>query len=373
MQASTRYCSRRRPSPDPTSPLTSPEPQGSLSVGVSLARRLIRFVSGDGGNVKARRINASASVQTPVSATRGPGLALAPALVIAAAYLGAGALWIVLSEWLLARDEQATTLQLLRGLGFVAATAIALYLVLGRMMSRLQHGAQSQAQMASQLREQTEQQRLLAHRLMQAEEDTRRAIAKDLHDGPLQSLTLSFMRLDASTRADETIDARQVSNAMAAIREASDEIRAVVRALHPPLLAELGLAAAVERHCHELTTRTGRDIQFDRPADRGGRALHQDVSIAAFRIAQEAIANAVKHTASDPVMVRLSLDDDSIEVDVTDQGPGFNADDRVGAGLGLLSMRERAESVGGTLTVRSTPAGGTQVHVLLPDPTTEAR
>jgi len=322
--------------------------------------------------VKARRVGVAASVQTPDSTTRSPRLAFAPALVVAGAYLGAGALWIVTSEWILRAlvgTEHATTVQLLKGLGFVAVTAVALYVVLGRVMSRLQSSAQSQAQMASQLRDHSEQQRLLAHRLMQAEEDTRRAIAKDLHDGPLQALTLSFMRLDASTRTEETIDPRQVANAMSAIREASEEIRAVVRALHPPLLAELGLAPAVERHCHELTTRTGRDIQFDRPTDRGGRPVHQDVSIAAFRITQEAIANAVKHTASDPVMVRLSFHDDSVEVEVTDQGPGFDANDKVGAGLGLLSMRERAESVGGELTVRSTPAGGTQVHVRIPDPT----
>jgi len=315
-------------------------------------------------------MDASASMPTQITPVRAAQRTLAPALVVTGAYLGTGALWIVLSEWFLSvavTNEQASTVQMLKGLGFVAATAIALYFVLGKMMRRLQAGVLAQAQMAAQLRDQSEQQRLLAHRLMQAEEETRRAIAKDLHDGPLQSLTLSFMSLDAASRGDAPIDRDQVTNAMAAIREASDEIRAVVRALHPPLLAELGLAAAVERHCYELSKRTEREIRFDRPSDGGGRAVHQDVGIAAFRIAQEAVANAVKHTSVDPILVRLSLDDDAVEVDVTDQGPGFNADDRVGVGLGLLSMRERAESVGGTLVVRSTPTGGTQVHVRIPD------
>lgn len=298
------------------------------------------------------------------------GVPVAPALAVAVAYLGAGALWILVSEWVLATvvsDDQAAAIQVGKGIGFVVVTSAALYLVLGRMMRELQDGAKAQASMASRLRERSAQQRLLSQRLMQAEEDTRRAVAKDLHDGPLQALTLSFMRLDAASRNAEAepIDTEQVITAMAAIREASDEIRAVVRALHPPLLAELGLSAAVERHCREMSTRTGRDIRFDSEVVRG-TGPHPDASIAAFRIAQESISNAVKHTSADPIVVRLELRPSEIEVDVTDQGPGFNADSQIGVGLGLLSMRERAESVGGVLSLRSTPTGGTQVHVRIP-------
>lgn len=301
---------------------------------------------------------------------------MGPALAVAVAYLGAGALWIVVSEWLLSAvssDGQVIAIQVGKGLGFVIVTSVALYLVLGRMMRELQDGANAQASMASRLQERAAQQRLLSQRLMQAEEDTRRAVAKDLHDGPLQALTLSFMRLDAASRnADaEPIDAAQVASAMTAIREASDEIRGVVRALHPPLLAELGLSAAVERHCREMSSRTGRDIHFASEVAHG-TGPHPDIAIAAFRIAQEAVANAVKHTTADPIIVCLELHADEIEVDVTDRGPGFNADSQIGVGLGLLSMRERAESVGGSLTVRSASAGGTQVHVRIPVRNTDA-
>ena len=280
-----------------------------------------------------------------------------------------------MSEWVLGRlvvDDRATLVQMLKGMGFVAVTGVALYLVLGRMMRSLQEGAQAQASLAARLREQSAQRRLLAHRLMQAEEDTRRAVAKDLHDGALQSLTLSFMRLDAATRgAGEPVDADEVANAMAAIREASEEIRSVVRALHPPLLAELGLASAVERHCVEMSRRTGREIEFAREA-RVEAPIDPDAAIAAFRITQEAIANALKHTTSGPIVVRLSLSASAVDVNVLDDGPGFNAESKIGAGLGLLSMRERAQSVGGGLTIRSTPSGGTHVHVRIPDAAPEA-
>ncbi len=325
------------------------------------------------GTMKAERMPAPATRERPSS--RRPAPHLGPALAVAAAYVAAGALWIVLSEWLLGRmaiDHRATLVQMVKGLGFVGVTGFALYLVLGRMMRTLQEGAQAQASLAARLREQSAQRRLLAHRLMRAEEDTRRAVAKDLHDGPLQSLTLSFMRLDAATRGPgEPIDPEEISNAMAAIREASEEIRSVVRALHPPLLAELGLASAVERHCMEMSRRTGREIEFAREA-RDEAPIDPDTAIATFRITQEAIANALKHTTSGAIVVRLSLGTGSVDMNVMDDGPGFNAESKIGAGLGLLSMRERAQSVGGALTIRSTPAGGTHVHVRIPDAAPEA-
>ncbi|MGE3960365.1 MAG: sensor histidine kinase [Dehalococcoidia bacterium] len=293
-----------------------------------------------------------------------------PALAVALAYLAAGALWIVGSEWLLrllVPDDRTQLGQLLKGVGFVAVTSLALYLVLSRMMGELQEGARAQESLASRLRLRSAQQRRLSQRLMQAEEDTRRAVAKDLHDGPLQALTLSFMRLDAATRsgAADTVDAEQVISAMSAIRDASDEIRAVVRALHPPLLAELGLAPAIERHCHETSTRTGRDIRFARDIDATVSAGH-DVAIAAFRITQEAVANAVKHTTADPIVVTLVMKPERIDVDIVDGGPGFNPEVAIGAGLGLLSMRERAESVGGELAVTSNASGGTHVSARIP-------
>lgn len=325
--------------------------------------------------MKAQRISAPTSGRAQArrrKATPRPG----PALAVAGAYVATGVLWILLSKWLLDRlvvDHRATLMELVEGLGFVGVTGIALYIVLSRMMRTLQDGTQAQALMASRLREESAQRRLLAHRLMQAEEDTRRAVAKDLHDGPLQSLTLSFMRLDAATRGEgEPIDREQVATAMAAIREASEDIRAVVRALHPPLLAEFGLTSAIERHCVEMARRTGREITFTGEAHID-TPIDPDVGIAAFRIAQEAIANALKHTTSDPVVVRLSLGDPAVDVHVIDVGPGFNAESRIGAGLGLLSMRERAQSVGGALIISSTPAGGTHVHVRIPDTAPDGR
>lgn len=323
----------------------------------------------------AERIRAGTSPQArSAPALRGTmrsrAMRLRPAIVVAVAYLAAGTAWIVASEGILDAlipAEHTTLIQVAKGVGFVVVTSVALYLVLGSMLRELQEGTRTQASLAARLREQAQQQRLLAQRLMQAEEETRRAVAKDLHDGPLQALTLSFMRLDAASREGETapIDATQIATAMAAIREASEEIRGVVRSLHPPLLAELGLSAAVERHCRELATRTGREIRFAGRNDGHSSVPHQ-VGIAVFRITQEAVANAVKHTTAGPILVELAVGASLIEVDVVDEGPGFNPEAELGTGLGLLSMRERAESVGGSIEVRSTSTGGTHVVARIP-------
>src|SRR5690606_34257523 len=154
-----------------------------------------------------------------------------------------------------------------------------------RVLAELRTSLAKQAALAGEVRSRAREQRRLAHRLMQAEEDTRRAVAKDLHDGPLQSLTLTFMQLDAALRpVDEggPVDAERVGQAMSAVRSASEEIRAVVRALHPPLLAELGLVAALERHCNDSGRRAEREIIF-----RGAPTLPTvggQAAIAVFRI-----------------------------------------------------------------------------------------
>ena len=319
--------------------------------------------------MKAERVRMAVPARLPAPTPR-RALRVPPALAVALVYLASGAAWIFGSEWLLellVPAEHAHTVQVFKGVGFVVVTSIALYVMLNRMMGQLQEGTRAQASLATRLRERSAQQQRLSQRLMLAEEETRRAVAKDLHDGPLQALTLSFMRLDAATRSGtvESVDAEQVMTAMAAIKEASEEIRGVVRALHPPLLAELGLAAAIERHCRETSTRAGRDIRFTRDGD-AEFTVDEDIAIATFRITQEAVANAVKHTTTDPILVTLTMRRSNVAVDIIDQGPGFNPEAAIGAGLGLLSMRERAESVAGSLTLRSTARGGTHVSVSIP-------
>lgn len=293
-----------------------------------------------------------------------------PIVAVIVAYVLVGAAWMLLSEWALDAllpERQAVWNAILHGLGFVTVSGVALYLILGRMVDALQHSMRERLSLATEVRSRATTQRLLAHQLMRAEEETRRAVAKDLHDGPLQMLTLSFMQLDAAIREHEDgteFDRERIGGAMDAIRNASAEIRAAVRELHPPLLAELGLAAAIERHCREVAARTEREVRFY--ADEELPAPLPAPSIALFRIAQEALANAAKHTRDAPIQVSLTCDHHELHLEVEDEGPGVDLRDALGAGLGLVSMRERAASVGGRLELRSSPSSGTSVRIRLP-------
>lgn len=293
------------------------------------------------------------------------------ALVVALTYATAGILWITVSEWAthtIFGDADHATIQLVKGLGFVIVTSLALFAILGRTMRALEESTEAQRALASEVRERAAAQRRLVHRLMGAEEEARRAVAKELHDGPLQALTLSFMHLDAASRkvdGRDTVDAAQVATAMTTIRQAADEIRQILRALHPPLLADLGLSAALERHCREVAAITGRNVRFE--ADGAlPVGLDNRTAITAFRIVQEAVANAAKHTRQGDVTVRLRISSDQLLLDVEDAGPGFTPEHAPGQGLGLVSMRERAESESGHFEVRSAEGGGTHVHARIP-------
>lgn len=302
----------------------------------------------------------------------GPRDAARAALLVASAYALSGIVWLVLSDWALEAlaHDQIAVAHTLRGLGFVAVTSVALYLALRSLLGALRGSAEARTTLAEEVRSRAEEQQRLAHRLFLAEEETRRAVAKDLHDGPLQALTISFMQLDAALRASEAagapLDVARVDGAMSTIKEASADIRAVLRALHPPLLAELGLSAAIERHCNEMAALTRRTVTF-----KGAQqtpTIPPATAIALFRIAQEAVANAVKHTADGTISVRIDSSPSAVRVEVTDTGPGFRPGKPgagYGDGLGLISMRERAESVGAHFSLES-QMDGTRVVVTAP-------
>lgn len=291
-----------------------------------------------------------------------------PAVAGALAYAVSGSLWVIATEWLFESvwsNGDSGVFHIARGLGFIAVTTVVLYALLGRMLGALMRSNRDQTALARDERTGARDQRRLSHQLMRAEEETRRAVAKDLHDGALQSLTLSFMQLDAAVRSTDgvSVDAAQVQDAMTAIRDASDEIRAVVRALHPPLLAELGLGPAVERYCRELTQRAQREVVLQR--DQSLPELPPQVAITIFRIAQEALANALKHTRTGAISVTLGFEGRAVALDVRDSGPGFDPAESTSAGLGLVSMRERAESIGAEFVLASDPHG-TSVRVRVP-------
>lgn len=199
--------------------------------------------------------------------------------------------------------------------------------------------------------------------LVLAREEDRRRIRRDLHDGLGPVLGGVAMRLDAAGNAVESDPAtahRLVVQSRAEITEALADVRRLVHGLRPPALDDLGLLAAVEQQA-DRTRAAGLTVSV-RADDVAG--LPAAVEVAAYRIVSEALANVARHAQAHSCTVTLATGPADLEVEVSDDGRGIAAD--VVAGVGLRSLRERAEELGGRYEVVCPPGGGTTVRAWLP-------
>jgi signal transduction histidine kinase len=210
---------------------------------------------------------------------------------------------------------------------------------------------------------------LLLDQVLSAQEDERRRIAADLHDGLGQNLTTMLLRLSV-LEGSAVPDAARAN--VAALREIAStsltELRELVRATRPPALDDLGLAAAVERQLADVAAATGIATRFSGPDGEGCRYA-PEVETAVYRVVQEAVTNAVRHAAAGRIEVDLATTDEVLTATVRDDGRGFD----VRAALqparqpfGLLGMRERGAVFGGSVDVTSEPGRGTVVEVRIP-------
>jgi signal transduction histidine kinase len=209
-------------------------------------------------------------------------------------------------------------------------------------------------------------------RLVEAREDERRRIRRDLHDGlgpALAGITAALEGLEAVAEHDPAAAAAGLPDLRARARAAVGDVRRLVDGLRPPSLDELGLAGALAEELARLEQATGTRCILEAPSDLA--ALPAAVEVAALRITLEAVTNVVRHAGARRCAVVLTADDRRLTVVVEDDGAGLPA--KVVPGVGLASMRERAEEVGGTLAVAPRPDGGTRVRAELPLPRGERR
>src|SRR5262245_706038 len=217
--------------------------------------------------------------------------------------------------------------------------------------------------------------RRLTGQLMHAQEEESRRIARELHDDLGQGLALLTVEMEL-LRQKPAEPATQlggrIQELVRQIRQLSSSVHELSHQLHPAKLEQLGLAATIRSLCHELTKRHGLDIEF--AADQIPPEMPPEAALCLYRIAQEALANAIKHSGAQHVRVDLSGRADSISLHIVDDGAGFDpSPTQAKSGLGLVSMRERVFSVGGELAIDSRPSGGTrlQVHIPLSAPATQ--
>jgi PAS domain S-box-containing protein len=197
-------------------------------------------------------------------------------------------------------------------------------------------------------------------RLVQAGDEQRRRLERNLHDGAQQHLVSVAVKLRVARRqldAKPELAAAILEEAMAELGTGLDELREIARGLHPALLAEHGLRRALE----VLGERLPVEVAVDAPAER----LPAPIEATAYYIASEALTNVVKHAAASHARVRVEREGDVLRCEISDDGRG-GADAR--AGGGIVGLRDRAEAAGGTLTLISPPGRGTIVTASLPLP-----
>jgi signal transduction histidine kinase len=257
-------------------------------------------------------------------------------------------------------DSRATAL--LRRL--LLLSGVALVLVLGLAWYLGYVGALRRAH-ERQLADSESRLRTLSAKLMTAQEEERRSIARDLHDEMGQvvtAMTLDLQRAAAAAERDKKDDL--IGRALHGAARLLHSIHEVAARIRPTLLDDLGLKDAVQSYLSDYERRTGIAVRTD--LIFGGGDVPAGVSENVYRILQEALTNVAKHARATEVAVTLRVAGDHVVLTVRDNGVGFAPAAVDGKRLGLLGMRERAELLNGTFAVKSEPGKGTEVQVTLP-------
>jgi PAS domain S-box-containing protein len=209
-----------------------------------------------------------------------------------------------------------------------------------------------------------------SHRLLTVQESERRSLARELHDAVGQELTalsLNLTIIDGALSQDTPPKIRErLEDSQELLEESTRHLRNIMTQLRPPGLDELGLLAALREHVAQVGRRTGIALSVTGVEPQPRLAPTEEIAL--FRIVQEALNNIVKHSRAGVAAVSLSQNSHCVELTITDNGVGFDTAAKPilgGYGMGTTTMRERAEAIGATLHLMSSPGGGTRIIVAL--------
>jgi signal transduction histidine kinase len=203
--------------------------------------------------------------------------------------------------------------------------------------------------------------------LIEAQEKERTRIARELHDDVCQRLALLSMELERAKRDSEgrVSATKTLEQIRKHCSEIADDVQSLSHQLHSSRLDYLGVVAAVRGFCKELAEKHAVNVEVtDRDVPMG---LPNNISLCLFRVTQEALHNAVKHSGVDQFRVELSATSTELQLEVTDAGAGFDVEEtKKNRGLGLVSMQERVHLVRGKFSLESHPGQGTKILVVVP-------
>lgn len=217
----------------------------------------------------------------------------------------------------------------------------------------------------------SEERQALVQRMLTVQEEERRTISYEIHDGPVQEIAAARMFLEAhlvTAGIEEPAESSYLARAIEQLDSGLRGTRRIMAGLRPSLLDDLGLAEALPQLLRELTADSGVQTEVDSTGLSG--ELSPATEITLFRVAQEASGNAVRHSGTSRITVRLSSDGTEVCLEVEDWGGGFDpsavSGPTAGEHFGLAGMRERAELLGGSFAVLSTVGEGTVIRASIP-------
>ena len=206
---------------------------------------------------------------------------------------------------------------------------------------------------------QRENLRELAHRVINAQEEERKRISRELHDDLGQALIahiLNLRSLQAESNITEAILHHRLDALITETNQTLNKMRHLAQNLRPTLLDTLGLKSALETYCQEFSSRTNLPVSFQMDADLPD--LSDVHAITLYRFLQETLTNVVKHSDAEQVWVELFIDEQKVVLSVQDSGSGFLEKDLpIQKGIGIPGLRERLTIVGGELTISTSPNG----------------
>lgn len=205
--------------------------------------------------------------------------------------------------------------------------------------------------------------------IIEAQEDERKRISREIHDGPAQMLANIMLRselVERSYRKGDTDGAlKEIKNVRKMVRSSLYEVRRIIYDLRPMALDDLGLIPTLKKYADTIADYNHTKIEFKMIGEE--RRLDQKYEVALFRLVQESLQNAIKHAEASLIEIKLEITEKMITVLVRDNGKGFDTTKKKDKSFGLIGMRERVEMLEGKLEIQSQPNKGTKVFIQVPN------
>ncbi|MCR4431381.1 MAG: sensor histidine kinase [Tepidanaerobacteraceae bacterium] len=216
------------------------------------------------------------------------------------------------------------------------------------------------------------QKRNFASQIIKAQEEERKRVARDIHDGPAQTMANVIIQAEICEKLfekDIEMAKRELKELKEIVRGSLKELRKIIFNLRPSALDDLGLEAVVRRSCSEFQEETGINTEFKVFGDK--MRLDSNTEVTLFRIIQEALSNIKKHSCANNAVIKLEIDNGRVNLIIIDDGSGFQLNPAAGLSgmhdnFGLLSIKERTELLNGSLQIETAQGKGTKIFISIP-------